>query len=1301
MPLPTDDLFEAISDFIKGKTGPQNIGIAKLSISGDFRSEDMQPPPISETFAELAAEYTIVKKGISGCSLESCLAIFGAMMTLPEFQSNIYRLEVLVKLAFLCAKGKSRPTSAQVAAWFNQLDRGTCGRMEDPAEDVFVSNVTYEANKYRLFEGISEANAFHTQLFLTIMTDMPNTAPYRPLKTAVLNLLRLSEEVAARAGLHDYMVGSTIPASKIKKPDGAAWSKLKKLVEFSFVDLKEMNISVASLVPFTVTPDDLEQLAAFCPGHGPVDMKPVYKTQNGIIVFQPELIGTAIRYFLIENCLSSGMEENVHAALANTYAELFSNEPLLGMSAPLLKMQRYGGFYAAQVTKEIDAGRFIHLVFFVDGFEGFEEGVFLGVNQIAKITPFVERSIFEAHRSVSGEAHFREGLTVVIGGGWGRRLGLGEVENPMHWRNVMIPANDVLTLNRTPSFKTLDILKILDAKAALSAMSIDLDYLNGFLNLYGWIKENNGHIIPHEKLDDDIMDERGYGSLAIPINCNLSVRHTAYLAADVKVLLRPDGSMARLRRIHATPRYGTEELSPFYADIDALIIQTYRSVYVGKNNNFWVEAHTNPDLDSKTRFGLCDMIMHWSESVFRFLDESGRVPADLSCECRVYFSDSAMRNPDTRIPGEDEIASIVDVRTEVLDDRRITTLLVKEGFISSARRSDNFGERAIVKAIVLACLKDIWEQVESAEIDGIVTQIVRSDRARHFHAFSVPQMRDYVRDDLPQRPLVIERLDDANLRLGLGWLCRDRSEGSRISGLGDCNTYLRRLVDTLIEQYKVMLGRHNRAAIIEALLRNHEAVFKEIELWNRTFGAIAALSAEESLAIRTAIEKLASLNAASMASRIAIEAALCHSPVEGGLVPGTYEIGQLMTHGALIHHMGGYSEAMTAGIMPPEIRISPAGDVMMDHGFSHDVIRPFGELFQTRSLRNAVGKYAQHYVSDLDDADGQEKPDAPSEQELKFLEAWRDEFGFDLSDLVTIAGEFDAILKSQRKAVLSMRKSELIARLVVETKVDTVTVGSFVATFSSVPREAWNVSPNGFLSSAWFPWRFQRQLSIVSRPIIQIDATDDPVCLIAPAMIIMHIAKFVDDTRFGALEDRFFRTGGLMSKWIGSINADQGEAFNERVAAEFLAYGWEAKGNLSDGQILARRKDPAFGDVDVLAWNKAQGRVFVIECKDLSFDKTIGEIARRLEKYQGVIRPDGKRDDLRKHLDRCETIEANIQNLSKFVGFNVASVERMLVLSQATPLQFARLAEKHSVTVITFEQIADRCDERFRNVQDL
>ena len=679
------------------------------------------------------------------------------------------------------------------------------------------------------------------------------------------------------------------------------------------------------------------------------------------------------------------------------------------------------------------------------------------------------------------------------------------------------------------------------------------------------------------------------------------------------------------------------------------------------------------------------MVMHWSEQVFRNLDEV--VPTENLNVClEAFFDDHEMPVEATAIPDEKKISSQVNTQPLEIEGYISARIQLQKGYLLSSQRHDNLGERIVVRAMVSSILGQLQYAVGAAQAEDIVSAVMPSEHARHFHGFTVPNVRDFVRDDLPRSVVKITSLDDAQSRLGLGWKCRDPSQGLYINGLEDCKTFLRQLVLAVVNELKVSLSEFNRFETIYALLRNHEAAMKEIETWRRTFASVNALSTVEGGATAEASETIAKLNAASMASRLVVEAAVSECPIDVGLTPGRYDLAQLMSRAALLHHLGGYSVAMEAGMMPAEIKISPAGDVMMNHSFSDDVITPFGQSFQSQALRDAADAYVENYAQPGALENDHSKPDK-SELDKTFEQAWFDEYGSSIDEMAAILGGFEAIAHTDRKAVVQMRLFELLARLAADTGLEEERLRVCLEPFLFAPRESWNDVPEGFEESSWHPWRFQRQLSIVSRPIIQLDTSDDPTCLVAPAMIYLHILKFVSDARLGDFDQKFFRAGGSMFKWMGKINGSEGEEFNETVAKEFRRCGWKAGANLSDGQILSRPKKQGFGDVDVLAWNQDQGRVLVVECKDLSFAKTMGEIAWQLSKYKGEVRPNGKPDLLRKHLNRCEEIEESRQALSTFVGFEANAIERVLLMSQATPLQFAKVGDETNVAVVTFREI--------------
>lgn len=1280
-----DDVFKLISDFIKGKSGPPDMSAAQLSVTGKLNTDEITMPQLSRDYGDFAAEYPVVTRAMKHCSLSSCLACFGAMLTLPEFQSNNRRLEILIHLALMFARGRVALTPGKASAWFNQLDEGTCGRVEDPAEDVFVAPVTLSSESFLVFEGTAEGNAFQTQVFLNALDDMPDRGAYLALKNSVRALLRVSQTMAERVGVDEFLVGNTVPASKIGKPGAEVWSQLMKNVTFSFDELDEIGVTRQELQPFIIHEDTFELLDKLQPGHTPVEAHPVYETKKGLIFFAPSVIGLAIRHFIIEQCIEADMQEVLHASIANAYTRLFSSEPFLGDTRLTPQLAKHAGLYVSHATKEIDSGRYLHVVFVVDSFDGYEDGTFAGHNDFDKTADFVRRAIEEAHSKVSERAGYREAITLVIGCGWGRGFGFGLHELPANWRIEMIPAFDAFTLSRLPSFSPLEIFRVLDAKRCAEAMGIEILNANGLLNLYAWMKENHGHIIPHEKLQDDFLVTPGGSFLHLPINSNLNLRQRANLGAHIKTLRRPDGTLSRFRRNSGTPRYGTDELSPFYVDLEGIGGNLWRSVYLGKKGAYWIEGRVPQGTDASLSYHMLAMVMHWSEQVFRHLDEAV-ITENLNVCLEALFDDHEMPIESTTIPDEKEISSLVSAQPIEIAGYTAARIQLHEGYLLSAQRHDNLGERIVVRAMVSSILGQLQGALGDAQTEDIVSAVMPSEHARHFHGFTVPNVRDFVRDDLPNSVVKITSLDDAQSRLGLGWKCRDPSQGLYINGLEDCKTYLRQLVLAVVNELKGSLSGFNRFETIYALLLNHEAAMKEFETWRRTFASVNALSTVEGGATAEASESIAKLNAASMASRLVVEAAVSECPLEAGLAPGRYDLAQLMSRAALLHHLGGYSVAMEAGMMPAEIKISPAGDVMMNHSFSDNIITPFGQSFQSQALRDAADAYVENYAQPGASADDHSKSDK-SELDEMFEQAWFDEYGSSIDEIAAIIGGFEAIAHTDRKAVIPMLLSELITRLATDTGLEEERLRVCVEPFLFTPRASWNDVPKGFEESSWHPWRFQRQLSIVSRPIIQLDTDEDPTCLIAPAMTYMHILKFVSDARLGDFDQKFFRAGGSMFKWMGRINGSEGEEFNKSVASEFHRCGWEAKANLSDGQIFSRPKKQGFGDVDVLAWNQDQRRVLIVECKDLSFAKTMGEIAWQLSKYKGEIKPNGQPDLLRKHLNRCEEIEENRQALSMFVGFEVSTIDRILLMSQATPLQFAKFGEENSVAVVTFREI--------------
>ena len=105
--------------------------------------------------------------------------------------------------------------------------------------------------------------------------------------------------------------------------------------------------------------------------------------------------------------------------------------------------------------------------------------------------------------------------------------------------------------------------------------------------------------------------------------------------------------------------------------------------------------------------------------------------------------------------------------------------------------------------------------------------------------------------------------------------------------------------------------------------------------------------------------------------------------------------------------------------------------------------------------------------------------------------------------------------------------------------------------------------------------------------------------------------------------------------------------------------------------MLGRATGNDAGDIDVLAWRPGRRQVLVIECKDLAPARSYSEVAALLSDYQGVA-AGGRRDKLRKHLDRVQAVRRDLRRVGGFTGVHRPEVVSCLVCSGVVPMQYAK-----------------------------
>jgi hypothetical protein len=343
----------------------------------------------------------------------------------------------------------------------------------------------------------------------------------------------------------------------------------------------------------------------------------------------------------------------------------------------------------------------------------------------------------------------------------------------------------------------------------------------------------------------------------------------------------------------------------------------------------------------------------------------------------------------------------------------------------------------------------------------------------------------------------------------------------------------------------------------------------------------------------------------------------------------------------------------------------------MKRSFEQDVYDPFVRAGGAVQLEQAVERYPKLYVpAPLPQSAG-------SVLDPRFIGAWESEFGVSVDGMRAFIEELGRIGLERNEPILCMKKSALLDLLAKAAGISARRASESLALWALQTRPKWVIAPDNFKNRDWQPWRFRRRLSVLRRPFFEIEAAADPEIIFAPGLVSDAFMATIGWLHNGDIHQSETRSAEMES-WIGHVNNENGNTFTREVEAELNGLGWKTEREIYLTKLLARGSDERFGDlkpygdIDVLAWRPDSQRILAIECKDVQFRKTPGEVAEQLADFRGELKPTGKPDLLRKHLNRIEVLNANIDDVARRLKLNPpVSIEGHLVFRNPVPMQYA------------------------------
>ncbi|MCB9247025.1 MAG: hypothetical protein H6606_11430 [Flavobacteriales bacterium] len=587
--------------------------------------------------------------------------------------------------------------------------------------------------------------------------------------------------------------------------------------------------------------------------------------------------------------------------------------------------------------------------------------------------------------------------------------------------------------------------------------------------------------------------------------------------------------------------------------------------------------------------------------------------------------------------------------------------------------SDNEGEQVLVKAILTGLRLFDAQNLKSGnlsdeQIDEIIlTHVPLGLKKKIFILFTENEIR------LDPRGLDDHRyIQKHNVEYILDEIVpRAITSGIFSSGtkeIEDGYSFIRNLVskiflpwlDSLLEDLNCenLLGRLFR--LNEALIR------KRMEAILTTPTRIACFVSQEQQ-IEDLNETLKNVDQTSLSVRCLIEH-IAASPSEGKKIASKSEQDQLLALMEQIIAWGMLGDQMNFGLAESKITVLESARIGTDHSIGDDVFSPFSLAKAKENVTDAISDFEENFAErDFSGSGG-----IPEITEKAFAE----EFGVTLTRilefshfLVWLAFEMDPGC-----TVIYQLDMKEQAQRVLENLSDKE-FNALMSYYSLDQRDNLMKLPAGYFPYDVFPWRYNRGLALIRKPIVRRydEERKDYLCYYGPRQAKIAATQTLYLFYSGKLR---CTEGGSLSKLIGDQLNKKGAAFTQTIYdyVDSLPGDRIVDKEVPINQNKFLKADKDLGDIDVLVIDHGLKMVILLECKKTEVAKNVKQL---VEEVNNLFGSDSEKGWIDKHEGRFDWIKDNLKLLGKKYGVDISnySVVPVILTSEELPTKYLKLKE--------------------------
>jgi hypothetical protein len=693
----------------------------------------------------------------------------------------------------------------------------------------------------------------------------------------------------------------------------------------------------------------------------------------------------------------------------------------------------------------------------------------------------------------------------------------------------------------------------------------------------------------------------------------------------------------------------------------------------------WFKIEQQNSKNSRWARHIADAIAFW---LWRINDELGPL---LEKQSFIKFDFEIVVDP-TLDESKDfvikDFPDNVEIKIETAPMR--IRLQIPFDFIYVAWKADNSADRLLVKAALTALVQYIREagreiDLGAEDMDRIIekTMVPSSAKMVLFNDSSYDVRLD--NRNLPSLRFIPQADDSYVLENIVTWLSPGYSIPPDLADVEQKKKLFNDLVAALVDRITKELQPFNGQQLLEWLLRLHERCTETKEFRELLIPARIASFSEFDREVEKLLDEAKNLVATAHALRTLIEFVATKIPT--GTKWANYDdIDELL---AMVHQLtnfGALADAITFGFTNPKVGLLPSGRIGIDKTFEREVLTPFSEA---KAEASVLG-YVEHFESKYQASHRKEETQAEPDSELD--EAFFEEFGIQLPHLIKIVCALRDSGFEQGQGFIRIPVSEVNAMLAKKyPDISEAQRGKILTYLTLLERDGIGKPPDGYGNQDIFPWRYNRGISYLRRPLVRYkDEKGNEYLYYGYRHLVTYLEHLFYLLFNGKLPER---TSEKMRTFQASILGEKGTPFRNQAKKWFKE---NTKFQVIEYQVsifkLSRHEpDKKLGDIDLLVIDHENKIVYPIECKHKTGARNMMEMKRELDDFFG--RNGGKKNaKLLKHENRDAWLKKNRDMLKSLFANPETYTVSSLVLS-AEEIAVGFLATSLTMPIVLFNQL--------------